>query len=79
MVSLRRFYHQFLLEPVTYKEGALTAEEIWLLEVRGHKLDLNQRSFGNMNVVTWDYATGKVKAAMNPRGPRGEQGIAGKL
>ena len=68
MVSLKRYHHQFYPDSVAYEDGALTADEIKALEARGHKLDRNERSFGNMNVVTWDYATGKVEAATDPRG-----------
>ncbi|MCK6370649.1 MAG: gamma-glutamyltransferase [Gammaproteobacteria bacterium] len=68
MVSLKRYHHQFLPDTVAYEEGALTAGEISQLEARGHKLSLSPRAFGNMNVVTWDYANGKVEAAMDPRG-----------
>jgi gamma-glutamyltranspeptidase/glutathione hydrolase len=68
MVSLKRFHHQFYPDAVAYEDGAFTAEQIKGLEERGHKLERNERSFGNMNVVTWDYATGEVEAAMDPRG-----------
>lgn len=68
MTALKRYHHQFYPDAVAYEYGAFTAEEITALEARGHRLDLNRRSFGNMNVVTWDYATGKVEAAMDPRG-----------
>ncbi|MBM4197477.1 MAG: gamma-glutamyltransferase [Gammaproteobacteria bacterium] len=68
MVGLKRFHHQFLPDLVDYEEGALTKDEIAALEQRGHSLRLNQRSYGNMNVVTWDFATGKVEAATDPRG-----------
>jgi gamma-glutamyltranspeptidase/glutathione hydrolase len=68
MVSLKRYHHQFYPDAVAYEDGALTADEIKALEALGHKLDRNARAFGNMNVVTWDYATGKVEAATDPRG-----------
>jgi gamma-glutamyltranspeptidase/glutathione hydrolase len=68
MVSLKRFHHQFYPDSVAYEDGAFTPDEIKGLEERGHKLDRNQRAFGNMNVVTWDYATGAVEAATDPRG-----------
>ncbi len=68
MVALKRYHHQFYPDVVSYEEGALTAAEIEALEQRGHRLELSRRSFGNMNVVTWDFATGKVEAAMDPRG-----------
>ena len=38
------------------------------LERRGHDIAVTPRRFGNMNVVTWDRATGQVEAATDPRG-----------
>ena len=38
------------------------------LEARGHKLREGSRKWGNTQVVTWDYKTGKVEAASDPRG-----------
>ncbi len=34
----------------------------------GHKLRLSNRQWGNMQVITWDFANGKVEAASDPRG-----------
>lgn len=68
MVSLKRYHHQYYPDVVAYEEGAFTAEEKAGLEARGHKLELSQRSFGNMQVVTWDRETGRVDAASDPRG-----------
>jgi gamma-glutamyltranspeptidase/glutathione hydrolase len=68
MVSLKRYHHQFQPDVVSFESGALTPEEQQALEARGHKLEGSQRSFGNMNVVTWDYASGKVESATDPRG-----------
>lgn len=68
MVELKRYHHQFSPDVVSYEEGAFTPEEKAALEARGHKLRASRRSFGNMNVVTWDYANGKVEAATDPRG-----------
>lgn len=68
MVSLKRYHHQYYPDVVAYEEGAFSAEEKTGLESRGHKLELSPRSFGNMQVVTWDRETGKVDAASDPRG-----------
>jgi len=68
MVSLRRYHHQFLPDVVAYEKDALTPAEIEGLKARGHELQLSERDYGNMNVVTWDFATGKVEAATDPRG-----------
>ena len=68
MVSLRRYHHQYFPDVVAYEEGAFTPEEKAGLEAKGHKLELSERSYGNMQVVTWDRATGRVDAASDPRG-----------
>ncbi len=68
MASLKRYHHQYYPDVVAYEEGAFTADEKAGLEARGHKLELSQRSFGNMQVVTWDRETGRVDAASDPRG-----------
>ncbi len=68
MVALKRYHHQYFPDVVVYEEGALTPEEQAGLEAKGHKLELSTRSYGNMQVVTWDRATGRVEAASDPRG-----------
>jgi gamma-glutamyltranspeptidase / glutathione hydrolase len=68
IVSAPRFHHQYLPDVVQYESGAFSAEERAALEKRGHNLEEAQRRWGNMEVVTWDYATGKVEAASDPRG-----------
>lgn len=71
MVNLKRYHHQFLPDELVFEKGALSIDEQQALRIRGHKLSETRRIFGNMNVVTWDYATGKVEAVTDPRG-RGE-------
>lgn len=68
MVELKRFHHQYYPDSVSYEEGALTEDQLQGLTERGHKLRASRRGFGNMNVVTWDFESGKVEAATDPRG-----------
>lgn len=68
VVALRRYHHQYLPDVVTYESGALSDEEIKSLEQRGHRLSESPRSYGNMQVVTWNKNTGEVRAASDPRG-----------
>jgi len=68
MVALKRYHHQYFPDVVVYEQGAFTPEEKTGLEAKGHKLQLSERSYGNMQVVTWDRATGRVAAASDPRG-----------
>lgn len=68
MVGLQRYHHQYFPDVVAYEDGAFTPDEKAALEVKGHKLEPSERRYGNMQVVTWDRATGRVSAASDPRG-----------
>jgi gamma-glutamyltranspeptidase/glutathione hydrolase len=68
IVKDRRYHHQYLPDVVDYEKGALSETDIARLEAMGHQLKEGSRLWGNMEVITWDYATGKVEAASDPRG-----------
>jgi gamma-glutamyltranspeptidase/glutathione hydrolase len=68
VVSAPRFHHQFSPDVLQFESDALTPEERKALEERGHKLREGTRRWGNMQVVVWNYRTGKVEAASDPRG-----------
>ncbi|HMF61799.1 MAG TPA: gamma-glutamyltransferase [Vicinamibacterales bacterium] len=68
IVGAPRFHHQFSPDVIEFEPGALSADERAQLEARGHKLKEGSRKWGNTQVVTWDYKTGKVEAASDPRG-----------
>jgi gamma-glutamyltranspeptidase/glutathione hydrolase len=67
IVTAPRIHHQFQPDTLTYERDALTADEIATLKRMGH--DLREReSWGNLQVVTWERASGRVDAASDPRG-----------
>ena len=68
IVADPRYHHQYLPDVVEYEKGALTDEEITRLKAMGHQLEQGNRRWGNMEVITWDFATGNVAAASDPRG-----------
>src|SRR5258708_17036673 len=68
IVKYPHYHHQYLPDEVDYEQGALTDGEIKELQAVGHTLRVSGRQWGNMQVITWDYATGKVDAASDPRG-----------
>jgi gamma-glutamyltranspeptidase/glutathione hydrolase len=68
VVKDSRYHHQYLPDVVDYEKGALSADEITRLQAMGHSLKESGRRWGNMEVITWDYASGKVEAASDPRG-----------
>jgi gamma-glutamyltranspeptidase / glutathione hydrolase len=68
IVKYPHYHHQYMPDEVGYEQGALSDAEIAKLQSMGHKLRLSNRQWGNMQVITWDYAAGKVQAASDPRG-----------
>jgi gamma-glutamyltranspeptidase / glutathione hydrolase len=68
VVSAPRFHHQFSPDVLQFESDALDAQQRAELEKRGHKLREGTRRWGNMQVVVWDYKSGKVEAASDPRG-----------
>ena len=68
IVRAPRFHHQYYPDVIQYEPGAFTDAQAKALVDRGHKLQLSPRQWGNLQVVLWDYATGDVEAASDPRG-----------
>jgi gamma-glutamyltranspeptidase/glutathione hydrolase len=68
VVSAPRFHHQFSPDVLQFESDALTTEERKALEARGHTLREGTRRWGNMQVIVWNYQTGAVEAASDPRG-----------
>jgi gamma-glutamyltranspeptidase/glutathione hydrolase len=67
IVAKGRYHHQYLPDVLSFEPGALTEEEQQKLRQYGHPLR-ESRQPGNMQIVTWDYETGEVKAVSDPRG-----------
>lgn len=68
MVSTPRYHHQYLPDQVEYEKGGLDTETQAALQAKGHKLNESKRRYGNMHAITWERASGVVKAASDPRG-----------
>ena len=67
IVAAPRLHHQYRPDTVFAEPAALSREERAGLESRGHALQPWPETTGNMHVVTWDFATGRVDAASDPR------------
>jgi gamma-glutamyltranspeptidase/glutathione hydrolase len=68
IVKYPHYHHQYLPDEVDYEQGALTDAELKELQGMGHSLKVSGRQWGNMQVITWDFASGRVDAASDPRG-----------
>lgn len=67
IVAAPRIHHQYQPDALTHEAAALTAEEAAELKRRGHELRARE-TYGNLQVVIFDAATGKVSGASDPRG-----------
>jgi gamma-glutamyltranspeptidase/glutathione hydrolase len=67
IVELPRYHHQYLPDAVEYEDGALGDAELAALQKMGYVLKDSGR-WGNMQAITWEYKSGKVVAASDPRG-----------
>lgn len=67
MVAAPRLHHQYRPDAVFAEPDALTTEERSALVSRGHEIRPWPDTIGNLQVVTWDVASGRVGAASDPR------------
>jgi gamma-glutamyltranspeptidase/glutathione hydrolase len=67
LVKKGRYHHQYMPDVLSFEPGAFSAQEQATLKQYGHNLR-ESRQPGNMQIVTWDYRTGEVKAVSDPRG-----------
>jgi gamma-glutamyltranspeptidase/glutathione hydrolase len=68
MVAVPRIHHQYIPDVIEHEANALDATTLAALRALGHMLREVGRDYGDMHVVTWDFATGAVDAAADPRG-----------
>ena len=67
MVTTPRYHHQYLPDAIVFEPDALTEAEQQALSALGHTLKPSRRGYGNMQVVSWDFASGEVAAGSDPR------------
>ena len=68
IVNRPRFHHQYLPDAIQFEPGALSAQTVEALRLRGHQLDPKARPWGNMHIVIRDRAGGQITAASDHRG-----------
>lgn len=71
VVTVKRFHHQYLPDVISSEPGTFTRDEVKSLENMGYTLDDGTRTWGFMNMVSWDKKTGKYAAGSDPRGSSG--------
>jgi len=68
IVAAPRFHHQYLPDVITLEPNALDTSAREALERRGHVLKDSKYTWGNTQLVTWDFSSGEIEAASDPRG-----------
>jgi gamma-glutamyltranspeptidase/glutathione hydrolase len=67
IVTAPRLHHQFRPDSVFAEPAALSPDEQSGLVERGHSIRPWPATIGNLQVVTWDFGSGRVDAASDPR------------
>lgn len=67
IVAAPRLHHQYLPDQISIEPGALDAATRAALETKGHTVKEEPRSWGNMQVVIWQRADGRLEAGADPR------------
>ncbi len=67
-VARPRFHHQYLPDRLFHEADAFDEHSVAALSAAGHKLQVAERPWGNMQAILWDRAADRVEAASDPRG-----------
>jgi gamma-glutamyltranspeptidase/glutathione hydrolase len=67
IVAAPRYHMQYLPDQVQFEPGAFDAAAQGRLEDMGYRLDSLKSPYGNMQVVLWRRAQGRLEAAADPR------------
>lgn len=67
-VAKPRFHHQYLPDEILFEPKAFEPDVRQALRERGHRLSPATQDYGNMQVIAWDRAARRVRAASDPRG-----------
>lgn len=68
LVAGGRFHHQYLPDRTEVEPGRFGADMLQELELYGHRIEVAERPWGNMQAVYIDKQTGRVMAVSDPRG-----------
>jgi gamma-glutamyltranspeptidase/glutathione hydrolase len=70
ITAQKRIHHQFLPDRIDVEAGTLPDDVLGQLKTMGYEIK-QRKSWGNMNVVTWDKTTNVMSAASDPRNSDG--------
>ncbi|MFC0678946.1 gamma-glutamyltransferase [Lysobacter korlensis] len=71
VAALPRIHHQWLPDVISAEPGALGPEVIAALKAMGHTVNAGESTWGNLQTVAWDKASGELTGGTDPRNPVG--------
>jgi gamma-glutamyltranspeptidase/glutathione hydrolase len=71
IVAKPRYHHQYLPDVISAEPHAFSADAAKALEKMGYVVNQGERTWGFMNMVSWDRKSGKMYAGSDPRGVSG--------
>jgi gamma-glutamyltranspeptidase/glutathione hydrolase len=67
-VSLPRYHHQYYPDVLQYEPDAFDAKTLQALTAKGHRLEAQASTWGNMQAIYLDKRISRAQAASDPRG-----------
>ena len=67
VVANPRYHHQHLPDVVSAEPNMFTRDEVKALQAMGHVINEGERTWGLMNMVSWDRKTNQLHAGSDPR------------
>ncbi len=68
---IHAIHHQYLPDVISAEPHAFSPDEVRALEKMGYIVNEGERTWGFMNMVSWDRKSGKMYAGSDPRGTSG--------
>ncbi|WP_254200623.1 gamma-glutamyltransferase [Lysobacter sp. MMG2] len=70
-----RIHHQWMPDVITAEQGALSPETVKALEAMGHKVNAGEKTWGNLQTVSWNKRTNTLEGGTDPRNPVGKADV----
>ena len=70
-----RIHHQWMPDVISAEPDALSPETVKALEAMGHKVNAGERTWGNLQTVSWDKRANTLEGGTDPRNPVGKADV----
>jgi gamma-glutamyltranspeptidase/glutathione hydrolase len=70
-----RIHHQWMPDVISAEQGALSPEAVKALEAMGHKVNASEKTWGNLQTVSWNKRDNTLEGGSDPRNPVGKADV----